>query len=272
MLTDGSLLSILRYDIYKKQETGLEMLGRLVSAIFLVFVSITSIPLYLIAVIIRVVTYPFDRRLRLLHLFTCFWASIYTLLMPPWRIRIEGRENVRKDATYMVVSNHQSQLDILVAFRLFFHFKWVSKVEMFRVPLIGWNMTLNRYIRLKRGDRKSVEQMLRACEVHLDEGSSVFMFPEGTRSPDGEVKAFKPGAFQLALEKKVPILPVVVSGTNKALPKYSMKFTGIQKIYIKIFEEIPYDAFKNLSVEETAEMVRQFIIGKLKIMNRYTLG
>jgi 1-acyl-sn-glycerol-3-phosphate acyltransferase len=192
--------------------------------------------------------------------------------MPAWRIRIEGRENVRKDAAYMVVSNHQSQLDILVAFRLFFHFKWVSKAEMFRVPLIGWNMTLNRYIRLKRGDRKSVEQMLKACEVHLDEGSSVFMFPEGTRSPDGEVKPFKPGAFQLALEKKVPILPVVVSGTNKALPKYSMKFTGVQKIYIKIFEEIPYESFKNLSVEETAEMVRRFIIEQLKVMNRYTLG
>ncbi|HOE79860.1 MAG TPA: lysophospholipid acyltransferase family protein [Smithellaceae bacterium] len=247
------------------------MLGHFVSALFLIFVSITSIPLFLIALILRLVTYPFDRRLRLLHLFTCFWASIYTWIMPPWRIRIEGREHVRKNATYMVVSNHQSQLDILVAFRLFFHYKWVSKVEMFRIPLIGWNMMLNRYIRLKRGDRKSVEQMLRACEVHLDEGSSVFMFPEGTRSPDGEVKVFKPGAFQLALEKKVPVLPIVISGTNKALPKYSMKFTGVQKIYIKIFEEIPYEAFKNLSVEETAEMVRRFIIDKLNVMNGYTL-
>lgn len=248
------------------------MLNRLVSALFLVFISITSIPLFFVALLLRLVTYPFDRRLRVLHLFTCFWASFYTWTMPAWRIRIEGRENVRKDAAYMVVSNHQSQLDILVAFRLFFHYKWVSKAEMFRVPLIDWNMTLNRYIRLKRGDRKSVEQMLKACEVHLDEGSSVFMFPEGTRSPDGEVKPFKPGAFQLALEKKVPILPVVISGTNKALPKYSMKFTGVQKIYIKIFEEIPYESFKNLSVEETVEMVRRFIIEQLKVMNRYTLG
>lgn len=248
------------------------MLNRLVSALFLIFVSLTSIPLFFIALLLRLFTYPFDRRLRLLHLFTCFWASIYTWLMPPWRIRIEGREHVRKNATYMVVSNHQSQLDILVAFRLFFHYKWVSKIEMFRVPLIGWNMTLNRYIRLKRGDRESVEQMLKACAVHLDEGSSIFMFPEGTRSPDGEVRAFKPGAFQLALEKKVPILPIVISGTNKALPKYSMNFTGVQKIYIKIFEEIPYAAFEKLSVDETAEMTRQFIMEKLKVMNEYTGG
>lgn len=248
------------------------MFNRLVSSVFLVFIALTSIPFYLIAVILRILTYPFDRRLRLLHLFTCFWASFYTWTMPAWRIRIEGRENVRKDAAYVVVSNHQSQLDILVAFRLFFHYKWVSKVEMFRVPLIGWNMTLNRYIKLKRGDKKSVEQMLKECEVHLDEGSSIFMFPEGTRSPDGEVKAFKPGAFQLALEKKVPILPIVISGTNKALPKYSMNFTGVQKMYIKIFEEIPYAAFEKLSVEDTAQMARQFIIEKLKGMNEYTGG
>ncbi len=248
------------------------MLNRFVSAVFLVFIALTSIPLFFTALVLRLVSYPFDRRLRLLHLLTCLWASIYTWLMPAWRIRIEGREHVRKNAAYVVVSNHQSQLDILVAFRLFFHFKWVSKIEMFRVPLIGWNMTFNRYVKLKRGDKESVAKMLRECEMHLDEGSSIFMFPEGTRSPDGEVKAFKLGAFQLARKKKAPILPVVISGTNKALPKYSMNFTGIQKIYIQIFEEIPYAAFADLSAEDTAKMVRDFIIKKLQEMNQYTLG
>ena len=248
------------------------MINRLIVYGFFAFVGSTSILFYIIALLLRVITYSFDRRLRLLHLFTCFWASLYTWIMPPWRIRIEGREHIRKDATYMVVSNHQSQLDILVAFRLFFHYKWVSKAEMFKVPLIGWNMILNRYIRLKRGDKESIEKMMRDCERHIDEGSSIFFFPEGTRSPDGKVKAFKPGAFKLAKKKKIPILPIVISGTNKALPKHSINFHGVQKILIKIFEEIPYHAFKNLSIEETAEMVRKFIIKNLKIMNEYTLG
>ncbi|MBN1497208.1 MAG: 1-acyl-sn-glycerol-3-phosphate acyltransferase [Spirochaetes bacterium] len=248
------------------------MFNRMVSWLFFFIVAVTSIPFYIIAVLIRVITYPFDRRLRLLHLFTCFWASLYTWIMPPWRIRIEGRKNVRKNATYMVVSNHQSQLDILVAFRLFFHYKWVSKIEIFKVPLIGWNMVLNRYIKLKRGDKESIEQMLRDCEERLAEGSSVFFFPEGTRSPDGAVKKFKIGAFQLAKKMKIPILPIVISGTNKALPKYSVNFHGIQRIYIKIFPEIPYAMFEKLSVEDTADMVRNFIIEKLKIMDRYTLG
>lgn len=248
------------------------MMGRLVTYSFFIVVVLTSIPLYLIALTIRLVTYPFDRRLRFLHLFTCFWASLYSWMLPAWKVRIEGRENVRKNVAYMVVSNHQSQLDILIAFRLFFHFKWVSKIEMFRFPLIGWNMVLNRYVKLKRGDRESIAQMLKECEVHLDEGSTIFMFPEGTRSPDGEIKTFKLGAFQLAHKKKVPILPIVISGTSKALPKYTINFTGVQKLYIKIFEEIPYAAFKDLSVEETAEMVRQFMITNLKVMNQYTLG
>jgi 1-acyl-sn-glycerol-3-phosphate acyltransferase len=248
------------------------MFNRLVAYLFLFIVGTTSIPCYLIALLIRLVTYPFDRRLRLLHLFTCFWGSFYTWIMPPWRIRIEGRENVRRNATYMVVSNHQSQLDILVAFRLFFHYKWVSKIEMFKVPFIGWNMTLNRYVRLKRGDRESIEQMMADCEERLDEGSSVFFFPEGTRSPDGAVKDFKLGAFQLAKKKKVPLLPIVISGTNKALPKYNMNFNGIQKIFLKIFPEIPYKDFENLSAEETAALVRNFIIKNLAVMDKYTLG
>ncbi|HPC41495.1 MAG TPA: lysophospholipid acyltransferase family protein [Spirochaetota bacterium] len=248
------------------------MFNRIVSAAFLTFVGITSIPFYLIALAIRITTYPFDRRLRLLHLWTCFWASLYTWIMPSWRIRIEGREKVRKNATYLIVSNHQSQLDILVAFRLFFHYKWVSKIEIFKVPLIGWNMVLNQYIKLKRGDKESIEQMMRDCEARLSEGSSVFFFPEGTRSPDGRIKTFKLGAFQLAHKMKLPILPIVVSGTNEALPKYSMNFHGTQKIIMKIYDEIPYEQFKDQTPEETADMVREFMIKNLEVLERYTRG
>lgn len=248
------------------------MFNRIISSAFLTFVALTSIPFYLFAALIRLVTYPFDRRLRFLHLYTCFWGSLYTWIMPSWRIRVEGREKVRRNATYMIVMNHQSQLDILVAFRLFVHYKWVSKIEIFKVPLIGWNMILNRYVKLKRGDKESIEQMMEDCEERLAEGSSVFFFPEGTRSFDGNIKSFKLGAFQLAHKMKVPILPIVVSGTNKALPKYSMNFHGTQKILIRVFDEIPYESYKDKSVEETAETVRRFMITNLAEMDRYTLG
>jgi 1-acyl-sn-glycerol-3-phosphate acyltransferase len=248
------------------------MINRIFACLFLFFVGSTSIPFYLGAVLIRLVTFPFDRRLRLLHLYTCFWGSLYTYIMPPWQISAQGREKVRKNATYMVVMNHQSQLDILVAFRLYFHYKWVSKVEIFKVPLIGWNMTLNRYVRLVRGDKESIAAMMRDAEERLAEGSSVFFFPEGTRSADGVIKAFKPGAFILAHKMKVPILPIAIRGTNKALPKYSMNVHEKQKIIIRIMDEIPYERFASLSVEETSEMVRQLIIKEVDELNKITLA
>ena len=247
------------------------MINRIFASFFLAFVGITSIPFYFIAVVLRVTTYPFDKKLRLLHLFTCFWASLYTYIMPPWKIMVEGRNKARKNATYMIVSNHQSQLDILVAFRLYIHYKWVSKVEIFKLPFIGWNMVLNQYVKLVRGDKESIAQMMKDAEVRLAEGSSVYFFPEGTRSFDGIMKAFKPGAFILAHKMKVPILPVVISGTNKALPKYSMNVHESQKIIIRVLDEVPYERFEHLSVEETSDMVRELIKKELEELNKITL-
>ncbi|HOJ52866.1 MAG TPA: lysophospholipid acyltransferase family protein [Syntrophales bacterium] len=243
------------------------MFNKLIVGIFFTFVAASSIPFFFIALLLRILTYPFDRRLKLLHLFTCFWASLYTWLVPAWRISIMGREHIRKNATYVIVANHQSHLDVLVLFRLFFHFKWVSKIEIFRVPLIGWNMVLNRYVKLKRGDSKSIEQMIGECKRHLEEGSSIMMFPEGTRSPDGEIRKFKLGAFRLALENKVPILPIVISGTHRALPKYKIDYTGVHRIYVKIFEEIPYAVLEKMSAEELANKVRNFMMEELERLN-----
>lgn len=231
------------------------MADRIISVLFLSFMAISSMVLYVVALIIWLATVPFDRRLHILHYFTSFWASIYTWMMPAWSVSIEGREHIGKK-TYVVVSNHQSLLDILVAFRIFFPFKWVSKAEIFRIPFIGWNMTLNRYIKLTRGDRRSVRVMLEDCNRALAGGSSVYLFPEGTRSKTGTLKGFRQGAFLLARDNRVPILPIVISGTKDALPKKSLNFHGRHRIRVRILEEIPYESFRNLSPDQTAEMVR----------------
>jgi len=160
----------------------------------------------------------------------------------------------------MVVSNHQSQLDILVAFSLFFHFKWVSKAEVFKLPLIGWNMVLNQYIKIKRGDRDSAETMMMQCEASIASGNSVYFFPEGTRSRNGRLKAFKPGAFILAKKMQIPILPIAINGSKNALPKHSINFHGRHPMRIQVLDEIPYKRFENLSVEKTAELARKCIM------------
>ena len=196
------------------------------SLVFWGFVVLSSILLFPVAVLIWLVTVLFDRRLVLLHRFTCFWASLYTWLNPLWPVTITGRENIRPGTTYVLAANHLSLLDILVLFRLFKDFKWVSKAEIFKVPLIGWNMSMNRYIRLQRGQRDSVVQMMKQAQQTLESGSSIMMFPEGTRSKSGELQRFKTGAFELALATGVPVVPIVISGNPQRAAQTRIRAAG----------------------------------------------
>ena len=233
---------------------------RFSSVVFWTFLVSSSIALFPVAVSIWAVTVLFDRRLVLLHRFTCFWASLYTWVNPQWPMTIHGREKIRGDATYVMVANHLSLLDILVLFRIFKHFKWVSKIENFRVPCVGWNMTLNRYIKLRRGDRESIKQMMAACERTLRAGSSIMMFPEGTRSKTGALQPFKTGAFELAIRTQVPLLPIVLSGTSDILPKRGFVLRGRHPISITILDPIPPDQFQDLDAKALTELTRQLFV------------
>src|SRR5690349_7116530 len=219
------------------------------SLAFWAFIVVSSALLFPVALLVWAVTAPFDRRLRVQHLFTCFWASLYSWLNPLWRVKVEGHEHIVPGRTYVMVANHQSFLDILVLFRLFRHFKWVSKAEMFRIPAIGWNMALNRYVKLTRGSSESITRMMAACEAHLAAGSSVMIFHEGTRSPDGHLRAFKHGAFTLAQHARVPILPIVVDGTADALPKHGFVLRGKHDISVRVLDEIPVERVCDRPVE-----------------------
>ena len=239
------------------------MLNRIIAVFFIAFVAATSAFFFCVALIIWLFTVLFDKRLVLLHLFSSFWASVYLWAMPAWSVRVQGRDTVRLRDRYVIVSNHQSVLDILVAFRLFFPFKWVSKAEVFKIPFIGWNMYLNRYIKLKRGDKRGIAKMFVDCEKALAEGNSLFVFPEGTRSETGSLKPFKSGAFILAKKMAVPILPVVISGTRDALPKHSLNFHGSHQVRIRVLEPVDYERFADLSAKDTAEMIRDIIAAEL---------
>jgi 1-acyl-sn-glycerol-3-phosphate acyltransferase len=240
------------------------LLRRVLSSLFWTFIVTSSLLLFPVAVVIWAATSAVDRRRILLHRFTCFWASLYTWLNPAWRVRIVGRAHVRRDATYVMVANHQSLLDILVLFRLFVHFKWVSKAELFRIPCIGWNMALNRYIRLRRGDAASIAQMMRDAEQALAEGNSLMIFPEGTRSPDGRLKAFKHGAFTLAQTSGSPILPIVIEGTANALPKRGFVLRGRYPIAIRVLDEIPHEKFRGWPVERLTEEIWRLFESELQ--------
>jgi 1-acyl-sn-glycerol-3-phosphate acyltransferase len=214
------------------------MAMRVLSIGFWAFVGASSVLLFPGAVLLWALTAPFGRRRVLLHLYTCFWASLYTWLNPLWRVEVRGREHVERGATYVMVANHLSLLDILVLFRLFRHFTWVSKAENFRVPVVGWNMRLNAYIPLKRGDRDSAAAMRALAERDLRDGISVMIFPEGTRSRSGTLKPFKDGAFELAVITGLPVLPMVISGTGAALPARGFVLRGRHRIRLTVLPPI----------------------------------
>ena len=231
------------------------MLARVVSFVYWSAVVLASFVRFPLAALIRLLTMPFDRRRAVLHQFTCFWAALYTWFSPMWSVRVRGRENLKAGGPFVVVANHQSTVDIFATHRLFWHFKWVAKEAMFKVPLIGWNMRLNRYIPIRRGDRKSVVEMFSRCKEALSQGSSVIIFPEGTRSEDGNLLPFKAGAFDLARRENMPILPLVIQGTLKALPPFGF-IKSRARIRVSVLPVWSAEKVQSMSVEELTAQVR----------------
>ncbi|WP_373046813.1 lysophospholipid acyltransferase family protein [Vulgatibacter sp.] len=192
------------------------------SLLFWIFFAISSALLFCVALVIFLVTLPFDPKGRVQHLFSCAWAQLYFWVNPTWRLHVQGREKLPWRSAAVIVANHQSLGDILVLFGLYRPFKWVSKASVFRAPFLGWNMRLNRYVPLQRGDKGSIAKMMAACETWLERGVPVLLFPEGTRSPDGNLLPFKDGAFRLAAAKGCPVIPIAITGTADTLPKHGL--------------------------------------------------
>jgi 1-acyl-sn-glycerol-3-phosphate acyltransferase len=178
---------------------------------------------------------------------------------PMWRVTISNRDRIRKGQSYILVSNHQSMLDICVIYLLFKPFKWVSKSENFKLPVVGWNLRMNKYIKIERESRKSIMKMMRDCEIAIDKGNSIMMFPEGTRTLDGELRTFKTGAFMLALKTKTPIIPIIIDDTRKVLPKKGLFLTPNRKIKLNILEEIPAERFDQMEANDLTKMVREIM-------------
>ncbi len=219
----------------------------------------TSALLFPFAVVIWLATLPFDRRLFLLHRFSCLWSNLVFFLNPLWKVNVYGRDRIDPTAPAVIVSNHQSGADILVLFKLTIHFKWVSKWSLFWYPFIGWNMAMNRYIALKRGRKSSINKMVESCKKALREGNSVMIFPEGTRSKDGSVHTFKNGAFRIALETGVPIQPIAISGTSRAIRKGGLMIHHNHDMRVDILDPVRPEQFTGMDQRSLAAMVQKMI-------------
>jgi len=184
-------------------------------------------------------------------------------MINPWRIRVSGRENVTPGQVYAVVSNHQSLADIPVISHLVNDSKWLSKAELFRVPIVGWMMRMAGDISVERTDRRKGAQAMLKCARYLRQGCPVVFFPEGTRSRDGSIGPFNEGPFQLAIRERVPILPLLVDGSGAALPRNTWVFGGTQDIRLRALAPVAVDGWDLRQVAALRDSVRQKMVDEL---------
>ncbi|MCX6241826.1 MAG: lysophospholipid acyltransferase family protein [Bacteroidetes bacterium] len=232
----------------------------LVSCYFWFEFMLISAILVPFAFVIFLITFLFDKKLVILHKYTCIWSFIVLKLNFMWRIKVIGRKNISSKETYVMVSNHQSGADIIVLFLLWKNYKWVAKKSLYYFPFIGWNMWLNRYIPVERGKPSSMRKMMSDAATMLRSGISLMIFPEGTRSKDGRLQAFKTGAFHLALETGKSIVPIVIKGTSMAIRKGGFLINRNHDIQAKVLPPIPYESIKGMDVKEVTLMVHNIMM------------
>lgn len=192
---------------------------------------------------------------------------IHQKLNPLWKFRLAGEFPDNPRNPYVMVSNHESFVDILLISHLPWEMKWLSKTENFKIPIAGWNMRLAKDIELVRGDRESGSQAMVECAKRLDQNVSVMIFPEGTRSFQGDLLPFKVGAFKLAIEKQLPVLPIAVHGTAPALRKHDWR-QGRSNAQLRVLEPVSTAGMTVDQVDELANTVRDAIRAELRSMGR----
>jgi 1-acyl-sn-glycerol-3-phosphate acyltransferase len=218
-----------------------------------------------IVFLVWIATTPFDkgryatgytfRRLCVLHQ----WLN------PMWKFKTSGQLPANKRNPYVMVSNHESFVDMLLLSHLKMEMKYLSKESILRIPLVGWMMKMSGDVSLLRGDRSSGAAALIVCEKWLKRKMSVMIFPEGTRSSDGEMRSFKDGAFVLAIRTQTPMLPVVVHGTRSALRKSDWRM-GDTKAEVRVLEIIETTGMTLDDVPALRERVRDAMIAEIAKM------
>jgi 1-acyl-sn-glycerol-3-phosphate acyltransferase len=212
-----------------------------------------------VMLLLRLGTAPFDRgRYAVGYLFRRIGPVVATL-NPLWRFRTEGQAPSDPRRPYVVVSNHESFTDILLISHLPWEMKWLSKAELFRVPILGWMMQLAGDVPVKRGFGPSAIEAMARCREILRQKVSVMIFPEGTRSTTADLLPFKDGAFRLAIEAGVPILPLAVSGTSTALRKHDWRF-GRSTATVRVLDPVETAGLTVEQVPELKAKVRLMIV------------
>ncbi len=232
----------------------------MLTLIFAIYTLIVLTLFTVLSFVALIVCYPFDKCRRVVHELSRWLCFSWWYVPFTWRRRIEGLENVDKKKPYVIVINHNSMVDIISLYFVPLNFRWVSKQEVFRIPFIGPMLWMHGDIAIQRGRAtESMKKVIRDGKMWIDRGVSVAIFPEGTRSKDGEIQRFKGGAFVLAKEAGVDILPVVMDGTTKIFKPKSIWFNWKHLLTVKVLPPIPAEKVAATDTTELANEVHDMM-------------
>lgn len=226
----------------------------MLTIIYYIFTIIHTTIICILSALVLAVTYPFQKDRRYVHELSRFLTWVF-FLIPGFRRKIDGIENIDKSKSYVIVMNHNSGVDILAAYKIPLNFRWVSKKEVFKLPFFGPMLLIHGDIPIERGNASAaMAKVIGDGKLWLSRGASVAIFPEGTRSKTGEMRRFKAGAFNLAKEAEVEILPVVMNGTGGILKGWKMNWG--HHIGIKVLKPIPAEEVAATEVKDMMQKVQ----------------
>ena len=233
------------------------------SFLFYIFTLLQVSFWFVVSIIVLAVTYPFDKSRRWVHECSrCICFMLYDIF-PFGRRTIQGVEYIDKKKPYVMVLNHNSACDIFTAYKIPLNFRWVSKREVFWVPFMGPLLSIHGDIPIERGNpKKAMTKVSRLGKLWLSRGATVAIFPEGTRSKDGEIHNFKLGAFNLAKEAGVEVLPVVMTGTNTSIKKNKLVNWG-NRVAIRVLEPVSVEKVASLDVKELSQQTHDRMVEAL---------
>lgn len=225
------------------------------SILFYVTVIYSTIFLGLAAVVVAYVGKRKDRA----HLVGRLWANI-NLRAAGVRVEVGGLENIDPDRPYIYAANHQSWFDIFTILgKLPVQFRWLAKEELFKIPFLGAAMSAIGYIPIDRADRRKAFGSLNQAAMKVKSGTSVVIFPEGTRSVDGVLQGFKKGGFVLSIKSQQPVVPISISGSHRVLPKHGSWDIHPGLIRMTIGAPIPTAGMSTRNKEELMASLREAI-------------
>lgn len=147
------------------------------------------------------------------------WSRI-VLALTLVRVKVRGHGNVKRDTSYVFVANHQSAYDIFTIYGYLGHnFRWLMKRSLRKIPLIGYSCEKSGQVFVDRSSPSAIRHTMAEAEKRLAGGMSIVVFPEGARTFTGKLQPFKRGAYTLALEFGLPVVPVTIDGAFRVLPR-----------------------------------------------------